>query len=158
MKTNNKGWDQCGNAQAVVDGAHQIIIAADVTNQTNDKRQVQPMLSEARANLGEDQTIEKATLDHGYYSEENVIWLENEKMAWKLRTAGGRAIYALRKQIVEPVFGQIKQVRNFRQFLLRGLAKMQGEWSLICLTHNLLKLFGARDGIQGFLVNIRHGK
>jgi hypothetical protein len=71
-----------------------------------------------------------------------------EKMAWKLRTVGGRAIYALRKQIVEPVFGQIKQVRNFRQFLLRGLTKMRGEWSLICLTHNLLKLFAARGRIQ----------
>jgi hypothetical protein len=66
-----------------------------------------------------------------------------EQMVWKLRTAAGRALYALRKQIVEPVFGQIKRGRGFVQFLLRGLAKMRGEWSLICLTHNLLKLFRA---------------
>ena len=54
---------------------------------------------------------------------------------------GGAARYALRMATVEPVFGQIKQGRGFRQFLLRGLEKVQGEWSLICTGHNLLKLF-----------------
>ena len=49
-------------------------------------------------------------------------------------------IYATRKTVVEPVFGQIKQARGFRQFLLRGLKKVQGEWAIICLTHNILKL------------------
>ena len=61
-------------------------------------------------------------------------------MQRKLQTKAGRAIYATRKTIVEPVFGQIKQARGFRQFLLRGLAKVQGEWALVCLTHNILKL------------------
>ena len=61
--------------------------------------------------------------------------------ATKLRTAPGRALYALRKVIVEPVFGQIKGARGFRRFLLRGLEKIGGEWSLVCLTHNLLKLW-----------------
>jgi transposase len=64
-----------------------------------------------------------------------------ERMAHKLRTKEGRACYAKRKQIVEPVFGQVKQGRGFRQFLVRGLKKVQGEWKLACLTHNLLKIW-----------------
>src|SRR5229473_3567795 len=63
-----------------------------------------------------------------------------ERMKRKLQTKAGRAVYAARKTIVEPVFGQIKQARGFRQFLLRGLAKVRGEWALVCLTHNILKL------------------
>ena len=59
----------------------------------------------------------------------------------KLRTKKGREIYSKRKQIVEPVFGQIKETRGFRRFLLRGLENVSAEWDLICLTHNLLKLF-----------------
>ena len=65
-------------------------------------------------------------------------------MAAKLRRAGRRSRYRLRKQTVEPVFGQIKQARGFRQFLLRGLDKVRAEWALICTAHNLLKLAGAR--------------
>jgi transposase len=64
-----------------------------------------------------------------------------ERMKRKLQTKAGRAIYAARKTIVEPVFGQIKQARGFRQFLLRGLLKVRGEWALVCLTHNILKLY-----------------
>jgi transposase len=64
-----------------------------------------------------------------------------ERMSRKLRTIKGRTIYAKRKEISEPVFGQIKQVRGFRQFLLRGLSKVSAEWDLICLGHNMLKLF-----------------
>ena len=64
-----------------------------------------------------------------------------DRMARKLHTKAGAAVYAARKAIVEPVFGQIKQARGFRQFLLRGLAKVQGEWSLVCTTHNILKLY-----------------
>jgi len=64
-----------------------------------------------------------------------------EKMAHKLRTGKGRACYAKRKQIVEPVFGQIKQGRGFRQFLVRGIRKVRSEWKLVCLTHNLLKIW-----------------
>jgi transposase len=68
---------------------------------------------------------------------------ENPKtaMAKKLRTATGRVLYAARKHIVEPVFGQIKRVRGFRKFLLRGLERVSAEWQLICLTHNLLKIW-----------------
>jgi hypothetical protein len=62
-----------------------------------------------------------------------------EQMERKLQTQVGAAVYATRKFIVEPVFGQIKQARGFRQFLLRGLEKVRGEWALICMTHNILK-------------------
>jgi len=64
-----------------------------------------------------------------------------DRMARKLGTVKGRKTYGQRKEIVEPVFGQIKQVRGFRQFLLRGLEKVSAEWDLVCLSHNLLKLF-----------------
>jgi transposase len=63
-----------------------------------------------------------------------------ERMKRKLQTKAGAAVYAVRKAIVEPVFGQIKHVRGFRRFSLRGLTKVQGEWALVCLTHNILKL------------------
>jgi len=64
-----------------------------------------------------------------------------DRMRRKLKTKAGKAVYAARKAIVEPVFGQIKQARGFRQFLLRGIRKVRGEWSLVCLTHNILKIY-----------------
>ena len=70
-----------------------------------------------------------------------------DRMRRKLQTKRGRQRYALRMHTVEPVFGQIKQGRGFRQFLLRGLEKVDGEWSLICTGHNLLKLFRFGTGI-----------
>ncbi len=71
-----------------------------------------------------------------------------EKMRAKLRTARGRAVYGLRKGVVEPVFGQIKGARGFRRFSLRGLEKIKGEWSLVCLTHNLLKIWRYRSAFS----------
>jgi hypothetical protein len=62
-------------------------------------------------------------------------------MRTKLRTGTGRAVYGLRKGVVEPVFGQIKGARGFRRFSLRGMRKIRGEWQLVCLTHNLLKVW-----------------
>jgi transposase len=181
MKTTNKGWDYCGNAQAVVDGACQIILACDVTAASNDKEQAVALAQAALSNLeragiarptdaaGQAVPIPNLT-DSGYYSEKAAQGLAalgldpymaterqrhhaagvaptgpattaKEAMAQKLRTAAGRALYALRKVIVEPVFGQIKGARGFRRFLLRGLEKIRGEWCLVCLTHNLLKLW-----------------
>ena len=64
-----------------------------------------------------------------------------DRMRRKLKTKPGRSVYAARKTIVEPVFGQIKQARGFRQFLLRGIDKVRGEWSLVCMTHNILKCY-----------------
>ena len=63
-----------------------------------------------------------------------------EAMRRRLRRAGHHSRYRLRKQIVEPVFGQIKQARGFRQFLLRGVENVTGEWALLCTAHNILKL------------------
>ena len=180
MKVSNKGFDQCGNAQAVANEA-QIIIAADVTPQANDKRQVVPMVEQSKENLeaaGVEEKIGAFDADTGYFSEENVSYLEGEqidpyisterlkhhekiplvpkgrppkdltakqRMARKLRTKKGRETYAKRKGMIEPIFGQIKQARGFRQFLLRGMDKMRGEWRLVCMTHNLLKLFQTRE-------------
>ena len=176
MKASNKGWDQCGNAQAVANGA-QIILAADVTDEANDKRQAVPMMDQARENLdaaGVKQPIGAGLMDSGYYSEANTAALEqrgidpyiaterlkhNEKvasaprgripqgltakqrMARKLRTKKGREMYAKRKGMIEPIFGQLKQVLGFRQFSMRGLASMRGEWRLMATVHNLLKLW-----------------
>ena len=180
MKANNKGWDQCGNAQAAVDSKDQIIVACDVTDESNDKKQFEPMLEQAQDNVGQDKKIKAASADSGYYSESNVKFAEDkeidayiatkrtkhndpvpkiprgrppkdltvqEKMARKLRTKKGRETYSKRKSIVEPVFGQIKGARGFVQFSLRGLEKMRGEWAIVCLTHNLLKLFRAQFAI-----------
>jgi len=176
MKASNKGWDQCGNAQAVTN-EHQIILAADVTDQANDVRQTVPMVDQARANLdaaGVKGTIKAALGDAGYYSESNAAALEQrgidpclaterlkhhekvasaprgripqglsakQRMARKLRTKRGREMYARRKGMIEPIFGQLKQVLGFRQFSLRGLASMRGEWRLMATVHNLLKLW-----------------
>jgi transposase len=181
MQTNNKGGDYCGNAQASVDGAYQIIVACDVTDATNDKQQAAPMgqailetlkqadMARCRNDAGEVQAI-PATLDSGYYSEAATQALEalgfepyiatarqqrhapapealeaaataKERMAAKVRSPAGQALYSRRKVIVEPVFGQIKEARGFRRFLLRGLAKVRGAWRVVCLGHNLLKLW-----------------
>jgi hypothetical protein len=181
MQTNNKGWDYCGNAQASVDGAYQIIVACDVTAEANDQQQAVPMaqltvahLEQACIEIPKDATgaAQKipATYDSGYYSAVAVEAVESwgvdpymatgrqqhhapesevsglpptakERMAAKVRTSQGRALYARRKVIVEPVFGQSKEARGFRRFLLRGLANIRGEWCLVCLTHNLLKIW-----------------
>ncbi|MCD6427443.1 MAG: IS1182 family transposase [Caldisericaceae bacterium] len=160
------------NCQAAVDSKAQIIVAADVTQETNDKKQAEPMMEQVIENAGE--TPKNVLMDAGYFSKENVEKIErlkmkayippnrmehgknmpaaqrgrapktlsaDEKMRRKLRTKRGHAIYAMRKGIVEPVFGQIKHGRGFRQFLLRGAEKVKGEWSLICITHNILKLW-----------------
>jgi transposase len=176
MKVSNKGWDQCGNAQAVAN-EDQIILAADVTDQANDKRQAVPMVDQTLENLeaaGVEQPIGAAVIDSGYYSEANTSALEQrnvdphiaterlkhneeippvprgriaknqsakQRMARKLRTKKGREVYAKRKGIIEPIFGQLKQVLGFRQFSMRGLAAMRGEWRLMCTVHNLLKLW-----------------
>ena len=179
MKTSNKGFDQCGNAQ-IVTTEEQVIVAAVVTNQANDVRQVEPMVEQLQSNVEAanlDGEVKEFIADAGYYSEANTTAVTNagmdpffatqrlkrneqipecakgrtpgdltpkQLMARKLRTKKGRETYRKRKWMVEPVFGQIKACRGFRQFLLRSLKKMQGEWTLVCLTHNLLKAFRAK--------------
>ena len=70
-----------------------------------------------------------------------LVTMSGEKIATHYKV--GKAAYAARKCVVEPVFGQIKQARGFRQFLLRGKEKVKGEWALVCLTHNILRLYAA---------------
>jgi transposase len=192
MKQSNKGFDYSYNAQAVVDGEHQIIVAAEVTAAANDKRQAVPMGRAALENL-EAAGIERPkaadgtavpipnTADTGYFSGEAIRGLEQmgldpyvaverqkhheaasgsepttaaseagakEAMRQKLGTATGKAFYAARKRIVEPVFGQMKGARCIRGFLLRGLEKVAAEWQLICLTHNLLKIWRHNCGVK----------
>jgi len=174
----SKSFEQAYNCQAAVDEKSQIIVATNVTQQTNDKQQVEPMVETIKENTG-GETPKKLSADTGYFSESNIEYLEaeeidgylatgkckhgdppepsprgripkdltqKERMARKLRTKKGRETYSKRKEIVEPVFGQIKEVRGFRRFSLRGLVNVMSEWDLICLTHNLLKLF--RSGLM----------
>ena len=163
---------QAYNCQAVVDHAHQVIVAARATNQSSDKQQAAAMMRETIDNVGA--VPREVSADAGYYSAKAVDDLQalgvdpyvapeqtrhgrvvppaprgriprhlspRDRMRRKLQTKRGRKRYALRMETVEPVFGQIKAGRGFRQFLLRGLEKVNGEWSLICTGHNLLKLF-----------------
>ena len=172
VDTATKGFVQGYNAQAAVDAKAQVIVAAEVTDEPNDKEQVGPAVEQIEKNLGE--LPRELSADAGYYSESNVTTLEDagveafippqkqrhtstalppprgrmpaglsvkDRMLRKLRTKRGRGKYSKRKEVVEPVFGQIKGPRGFRQFLLRGIEKVRGEWRLICLTHNILKLW-----------------
>ncbi len=159
------GFIQGYNAQAAVDGGCQIIVAHGLTQSMSDCPQLLPMVDRIRANLG--RKPKEVSADAGYCREDNLKALANrkieayvatgrakrpaeitrkiggeltQKMRQKLKRAGHRSRYRLRKQIVEPVFGQIKQARGFRQFLLRGLEAVQAEWALICTAHNITKL------------------
>jgi transposase len=172
MKTGD-GYVQGYNCQAAVDAAHQIIVAQVVTNQPPDPEHLVPMLVQTVDNCGakpekfigdagyfsENNVCEpqKWGVDpyiatgrqrrdetppsvRGRAPSDMTV---KEAMARKLATKAGKAVYSRRKVIVEPVFGQIKEARGLRRFLLRSLQKVRGEWSLITLTHNILKLHGA---------------
>lgn len=175
------GFVQAYNAQAAVEPEMLLIVGQSVTEATNDKKQLEPMVEAIEQQSG--QRPEAILADNGYCSDENLAYLESaaqperkiegfiatgkqkhgehrlpcprgplpqgatrvEKMKRKLKTKVGKAIYAARKCVVEPVFGQIKQARGFRQFLLRGKEKVKGEWALVCLTHNILRLYAAQQ-------------
>jgi len=173
------GFVQGYNAQAAVEPKLLLIIGQSVTEATNDKKQLIPMVECIEQQSG--QRPEAILADNGYCSEQNLEHLESadaperriegfiatgkqkhgehrlpaqrgplpkdatrvDRMKRKLKTKVGKAVYAARKCVVEPVFGQIKQARGFRQFLLRGKEKVKGEWALLCLTHNILRLHAA---------------
>lgn len=167
----SKSFEQAYNAQAVVDGKVQVIVATGLSQETNDKKQLLPMMAQLKENVGE--FSGKASADAGYFSETNVLAPDlklvdlyippdrqkhgeekvqvlgrprndlsvADRMRRKLRTKAGYEVYRFRKAIVEPVFGQIKHVRGFRRFSFRGKENVRPEWDMICLTHNLLKLF-----------------
>ena len=168
------GFVQAYNAQVAVN-EQQLIVGQAVTQETNDKKQLVPMITIIEQQSGDTPT--QLLADAGYCSDANLAAVADtpidayistrkqthgerpgrpgpcprgplpqtatrvDRMARKLHTKAGAAVYAARKAIVEPVIGQIKQARGFRQFLLRGIEQVQGEWSLICTTHNILKLY-----------------
>jgi transposase len=165
------GFVQAYNVQVAVDDL-QLIVGQAVTQETNDKKQLLPMVTAIEQQSGA--TPLQLLADAGYCSDENLTAMADttidayistrkqkhgerpgpcprgplpqtatlvDRMARKLHTKAGARVYAARKAIVEPVIGQIKQARGFRQFLLRGFEKVQGEWSLVCTTHNILKLY-----------------
>jgi transposase len=165
------GFVQADNVQVAVDEL-QLIVGHAVTQETNDKKQLMPMITAIERQSGD--TPSELLADAGYCSDVNLTAIADtdidayistrkqkhgerpgpcprgplpkaativDRMSRKLHTKTGAAVYAARKGIVEPVIGQIKQARGFRQFLLRGFEKVQGEWSLVCTTHNVLKLY-----------------
>ena len=167
------GWMQGYNCQAAVDGDHQVIVAIGVSNQPSDAVHLLPMLERIQANTGQrldaliadagycstsnleacehrglEAYISTSRQQHGQRPRPSRGRAPKDldargRMDRKLRSKAGQAIYALRKTIVEPVFGQIKGGRRLDRFRLRGLEKVNGEWSLMATTHNILKLFRA---------------
>lgn len=165
MDTTTRNYEQAYNPQIAVDAEAQIIVAARVVQAPNDQEQLIPTVLQVKENLG--QLPATVSADGAYFSSA-VITAEvlrdidlyvppNQPtpaampqdssvraLMWqKLMSQHGRQLFKRRKTIVEPVFAQLKHVRSFRQFMLRGLAQVEGEWLLMCLTHNLLKLFRA---------------
>lgn len=162
------GFLQGYNCQAAVDAKAQIIVAHATTNQQNDAPQLVPMLDAIRRNTG--RHAKELSADVGYLSEPNLKALKRRRvsayiatgrqkhggsaatrlggvpgtlthaMRRKLARAGHRSRYRLRKQTVEPTFGQVKEARGFRRFSMRGLNRVPHEWALVCTAHNLLKL------------------
>ena len=175
MKVATGGFEQCYNAQALVDTESLLVVIAHVTQDANDKQQVEPMLSKLEALPEALGSASMLMADTGFFSEANVerccdagiepliatgreghhvSWQERfgepaplaegatrvEVMKHRLATRAGRADYALRKQTVEPVFGIIKSVMRFRQFLMRGVRHVRSEWTLVCLAWNLKRM------------------
>ena len=158
------GFIQAYNGQAAVDGKHQIIVAHRLTQSASDQDGLLPLLDATMANTG--CLPHEVSADNGFCSEANLAGLVERgvrgyvatgrakhpaggksnsgpltiAMRRRIRQAGHRSRYRLRKHIVEPVFGQIKAARGFRQLLLRSVEKVTCEWALICTAHNLAKL------------------
>jgi transposase len=167
------GFIQGYNGQLAVDAAHQIIVAQRLTTNGSDQDGLVPLLDATAAALGRTPRevsadagfCREANLEalaargirgylapgrasHGRADPSGQRQLKPgsrmAQMAARLKRAGRRSRYRLRKQTVEPVIGQIKQARGFRQFLLRGVIKVKAEWALVCTAHNLIKLLPAR--------------
>jgi transposase len=161
------GFLQAYNAQAAVDADSQVIVAHRTTNSASDQDGLLPLLDATAANTG--RMPDEVSADAGFCSEANLAGLVDRTirgyvatgrashpgsgtkggklvraMRARIRQGGHRSRYRLRKQVVEPVFGHIKQARGFRQFLLRGIQKVSNEWAMICTAHNLAKLVAWR--------------
>jgi transposase len=160
------------NGQIAVDAAHQVIVAQQLSTNPADYAALTPLLDQTRANLGRKPRevsadsgfateanlaglaerrigayLSPGRIRHGETDPTAGRLLKRkplmQAMAETIRRAGRRSRYRLRKQLVEPVFGQVKGARGFRQFLLRGLTKVRGEWAMLCTAHNILKLHKA---------------
>ena len=169
MKTSTEGFQQCYNAQTVVDEAHQLIVATQVEAQASDQGQMLPLLDEVSETFGVEPEVVLA--DAGYCNEADLVALEQRgidahvalgregkaevavdrqtrpatyRMGEKLASAKGRAQYAKRKWISEAPNGWIKEVMGFRRFSLRGVEKVRGEWHLVCLALNIKRMRGWR--------------
>jgi len=176
------GFEQCYNAQAAVAGDSLLVVAHDVTQAANDKKQLIPMVGRLKALPEEIGSACHLLADNGYLSEANVdacaaaeieplIALGRERhhpgwrkrfakapkappasatpmrrMAHRLKTPEGKALYALRKHTPEPVFGIIKSVMGFDQFLLRGFDNVRGEWNLVTMSWNIKRMFALSPG------------
>ncbi len=182
MLSKPDGWIYGYNAQAVVDEAHQVIVATELTTEATDTGSLPDLVDQVETNTG--RRPRRFLADAGYQSDTNLVHLKDkridayvavrrdkhsavpaaaprgripedatrrERMARKLRTKKGRAHYARRKVIVEPVFGQIKEAMGFRRFSLRGKDKVDAEWHLVCAVHDLGKLF--RSGRAGRVID-----
>jgi transposase len=171
MRSSGGNWSQSYNAQAVVDSQAQIIVASAVVNACNDRGQLLPMLAKTMNNAGA--LPECTSADCGYFRVKDIshkllrrmnvlvppqlkqfaksfrgkhAFPISNTMRERLEVPENKELYRKRKTIVEPVFGQIKSARGFRQFSFRGIDPVSMEWDLICLTHNMLKLY--RYGIS----------
>ena len=169
MKTSSEGFQQCYNAQTVVDGDNQVVVATTVTDSASDQGQLIPMVDAVRDAFGE--TPEQVLADAGYCSEPNLQALKERdidgyvslaregtavmdpdpdkypakaRMAKKLASEEGRRRYARRKWMAEAPVGWIKEVMGFRRFSFRGLEKVQAEWDLVCLALNVKRLHTLR--------------
>lgn len=165
MKT-REGFVYAFNGQVAVDEASQVIVAQELSNEAPDVGRLLPVVDQVKHNMGK--RPKSVLADAGYASGGNFEGLKRRgiegyvalgreaggtkkrpppgwaRMARRLRSAKGREEYRWRKAIVEPVFGFLKAVRGFRQFLLRGLERVRGEWALLCATHNLRRIFAVR--------------
>ena len=168
MKTSQDGFQQCWNAQVVLDAESQLIVATDLDNGASDQGRLPGLLAQVRAQY--DHTPNRLLADAGYRKEEDLFDLEErgidayvalgrehreqagsqaqgkatQRMFSKLATARGRALYAQRKGLVEPAFGWIKSIMGIRQLGPRGLVRARGEWNLICLAVNVRRLHRLR--------------
>jgi hypothetical protein len=165
----NKTYVRAYNAQVAAAGVPQIIVAQTVTQEANDRQQLIPMLQQVEQNVGG--TPELTTADAGYWNEHDIAGLQAagrdvlvppdggkmngedelpsnapkgpvaKQMRERLAQEEQQKRYRKRSGMVEPVFGLIKEILGYRRFLLRGLKKVRGEWSLICASFNLRKLY-----------------
>ena len=157
LMKSRQGFIQAYNSQVAVDAAHQVIVACEVSREKNDLNELIPLVEKIEKSLGKGPV--EVSADAGYCSNENLSTMKEKQirayipksermadrgvvreMTLRLKRAGRRSRYRLRKQVVEPVFGTMKSARNFTQFLMRGLRNVGTEWALLCSAHNLWKL------------------